>query len=94
MAEVVYSYRNGAMLRHRPKRDSQAHRRRRRQASLSKAQRRALYERDGYRCVRCGSTDDLTADHIIPVSKGGTKDLDNLQTLCGACNFVKADRWA
>jgi 5-methylcytosine-specific restriction endonuclease McrA len=94
MSKVVFSYRKGAMLRHRPARDSQAIRRRRNRASLTKAQRQELYERDGFRCVTCGSTTDLTADHIIPVAKGGTKDLDNLQTLCGACNFVKGDRLA
>ena len=32
---------------------------------------------------------NLTIDHIIPSSRGGTDHLDNLQLLCGACNSVK-----
>ena len=31
-------------------------------------------------------------DHVVPVSKGGTDHLDNLQLLCGHCNKVKGDR--
>lgn len=47
------------------------------------------YQRDGYACVLCGSHDDLTLDHIIPVTAGGTNDPDNLQTMCRPCNSRK-----
>ncbi len=42
--------------------------------------------RDGYRCRRCGSTDYLQVDHIIPVAKGGRTILSNLWTLCDLCH--------
>ena len=35
---------------------------------------------------------DLTVDHIIARSKGGTDHMDNLQLLCGHCNSLKGDR--
>jgi hypothetical protein len=51
----------------------------------------ALIDRDGYECEQCGSQDDLTIDHIIPLSRGGSDDLDNLHLLCRACNSRKGD---
>jgi HNH endonuclease len=49
----------------------------------------AVFQRDGYACVHCGSTSDLTVDHIHPVSLGGIDDPSNLQTLCRSCNSTK-----
>lgn len=57
-----------------------------------KSVRQAIFARDKHRCVCCGSTEDLTIDHIIPVSKGGESDFDNLQTLCLSCNANKGDK--
>lgn len=51
-----------------------------------------VYERDGYRCRRCGAEEPLSVDHIIPRSKGGPTTLENLQTLCCPCNSSKGDR--
>lgn len=53
---------------------------------------RKVWDRDGWKCVTCGTHKNLTVDHIIPVSKGGTDDLDNLQTMCGSCNSRKGNR--
>jgi len=52
----------------------------------------ALIHRDGYKCRVCQTTDQLTIDHIVPVSKGGNDDLDNLQWLCQSHNSQKGDR--
>lgn len=54
--------------------------------------RQQVFERDNYRCVFCGRPDDLQIDHKFPVSKGGTNDIDNLQTLCKYCNQKKRDK--
>ena len=40
----------------------------------------------------CGIHEDLTVDHIIPLSRGGTDELSNLQFLCLAHNSGKGDR--
>ena len=54
--------------------------------------RKLVHERDGWRCVRCGSPDNLTVDHIIPWSQNGPDKADNLQTLCVSCNTAKGAR--
>lgn len=40
-------------------------------------------------CKKCGSKENLQVDHIIPVSKGGNDEMDNLQPLCADCNREK-----
>jgi len=53
--------------------------------------RRAVFERDGGRCVECGSNFDLQYDHVLPVAHGGATTLENLQLLCADCNRRKSD---
>ena len=48
-----------------------------------------VYERDGYTCTYCGSTEDLTIDHIVPLSKGGSHRPENLCVACRSCNSSK-----
>ena len=40
-------------------------------------------------CIDCGSTDDLTVDHIIPKARGGTDEPENLATRCRTHNSSK-----
>jgi DNA-directed RNA polymerase subunit RPC12/RpoP len=54
--------------------------------------RNKIYERDGYKCLKCGSINKLTIDHITPFSKGGKTEESNLQTLCKNCNSKKGNR--
>lgn len=54
-----------------------------------------IYNRDGYRCRRCGKRGDfnnLEIDHILPISKGGKSIVGNLQTLCESCNKLKGTK--
>ena len=51
-----------------------------------------LIARDGNHCQHCGTTEHITVDHIIPLARGGTNDLENLQLLCKFCNGRKGNR--
>jgi 5-methylcytosine-specific restriction endonuclease McrA len=53
--------------------------------------RRAVFERDGGRCVECNSNFDLQYDHVLPVALGGATTVENLQLLCADCNRRKSD---
>lgn len=43
----------------------------------------------GHKCLRCGSPERITVDHIIPLKKGGTDTKENVQPLCLSCNCWK-----
>lgn len=60
-----------------------------RRKKLTQGVKRAVWDRDGWTCVTCGGHEDLSVDHRIPVSAGGTNDIDNLQTMCRPCNLAK-----
>jgi 5-methylcytosine-specific restriction endonuclease McrA len=51
-----------------------------------------LCEQFAYQCACCGAKAKLTVDHIVPVIKGGTSDISNLQPLCHLCNSKKGSQ--
>ena len=49
-----------------------------------------LCERYGNRCLCCGAEGGLLeADHVVPLTRGGSDDIGNIQPLCGVCNRSK-----
>lgn len=66
-------------------------------SAMSNDLREAVKKRDNYTCCICGNSIYeepnllLEVDHIIPVSKGGKTELNNLQTLCWRCNREKSN---
>lgn len=56
---------------------------------INPGRRLRILARDGYQCLKCGTNNDLCMDHIVPISRGGETDDDNLQTLCRTCNLQK-----
>ena len=54
--------------------------------------RRAVFARDSWTCQYCGTTSHLTVDHVIPRSRGGPSDWENIVTSCAPCNRRKGNR--
>jgi 5-methylcytosine-specific restriction endonuclease McrA len=54
--------------------------------------RRAVFARDDWTCQYCGDHRDLTVDHVIPRSTGGSSEWENIVACCSSCNRRKADR--
>lgn len=54
--------------------------------------RRAVLARDGYVCAYCKSKENLTVDHIMPLSRQGENIWENLITSCLSCNLKKGNR--
>lgn len=65
--------------------------------SISLRLRFSVFLRDGFRCTACGKSPvthpgvELHCDHILPWSKGGKTNFDNLKTLCSDCNLGKGN---
>lgn len=56
---------------------------------------RTLFRRDNHRCLYCGqqySRTELTRDHVLPTSRGGTNRWENVVAACKRCNWEKDDR--
>ena len=67
----------------------------RKRTHIPRGLRKEVFKRDNYTCKECGAKKSegatLHIDHIIPISKGGTDELSNLQTLCSDCNLNKSN---
>jgi 5-methylcytosine-specific restriction endonuclease McrA len=59
---------------------------------LIRVNRSRIYKRDNHQCVYCDSKKQLTLDHVIPKSRGGSNDWTNLVTCCFKCNLKKGNR--
>lgn len=53
--------------------------------------RHNIFKRDGGKCQYCGTSKELTIDHVVPRSKGGKSTWTNLVTACKKCNSRKSD---
>lgn len=55
--------------------------------------RAIVFARDNYTCQYCGATESsLHCDHVIPVSRGGSNEIENLVTACESCNLSKHNK--
>lgn len=64
-----------------------------RRKTPTKGRRFDVFKRDGYKCRICRQAGgELEVDHIVPLAKGGANAMDNLQTVCRACNRSKGTR--
>lgn len=59
---------------------------------IRREKRLAIYSRDGFACVYCGSIHRLGLDHLQPREVGGTHDASNLVTACVTCNSARQDK--
>jgi 5-methylcytosine-specific restriction endonuclease McrA len=60
-----------------------------------KFNRRNIYLRDSYTCQYCGARparEELTIDHVLPRSRGGRSNWENVVLACQGCNARKGDR--
>jgi len=59
---------------------------------LNKQVRLEILKKYKFTCVTCKSKENLSIDHIHPVSKGGGDEFKNLQVMCRSCNSHKSNR--
>ena len=63
------------------------------QGNFTNEEFHALCEKHNNICLCCKRDDvKLTADHVVPLSKGGSNTIDNIQPLCQSCNSKKSTK--
>lgn len=65
---------------------------RRQKQQISADMRWAVFLRDDFRCVDCGTRENLSVDHIIPEIHGGPHEMHNFCTRCKSCNCKKGTK--
>lgn len=63
-----------------------------RRINFSPDKKKLVYDRDGGKCALCGRPlvfEEATLDHIVPISRGGANEIDNLRITCSSCNNMK-----
>lgn len=80
------------------------YRSRKHKTKFNRVERTQILDRDKWTCQMCGikvhdqsvgdwnTPDKAHIDHVIPLSKGGHSDINNLQILCRTCNITKSDK--
>lgn len=85
--------REDALLADRTTQRASSHRRRARtlgaDGSFTRDEWRRLLERYGGACGYCGSREQMSADHRIPLARGGRNDIANIIPACLRCNMSK-----
>ena len=56
---------------------------------LSASKRKRILLRGKGRCMKYGSRENLEIAHVVPLARGGSSRLENLQLLCQRCNRMK-----
>lgn len=59
------------------------------ECTLTDADWRLVLSVYGNQCLRCGSKEGVTIDHVVPISVGGPHTINNVQPLCKSCNSKK-----
>lgn len=58
----------------------------------TQAEIEALVRKQKYRCANCGASirNEYHADHKVPLARGGSNDIGNIEMLCPPCNLRKS----
>ena len=49
--------------------------------------KKRVLDRDGWKCQHCGTSKNLQVHHVVPRSRLGWDELDNLMSLCACCHW-------